>query len=73
MLVFQLDQDDRPAPVDLVGGDDRDQLLPVTVHSGLELWVIFADAHARLESQPDGVAAAVPLGADIRANPHNRI
>lgn len=73
VLVLQLDHDDRAAALDLVGGDNGDHFLVPAVHGGQELRIIFPDAHTRLESQPDRIAAAIPFRADVGAGPHDRV
>ena len=73
VLVLELHHDHVAALVNLPGGDDRqDLVVPVVVPLEI-LRIGRADPHRRLELQPDGIAARVPLGADIRPRADDRI
>ena len=62
MLVIQLHEDDRAALIDLVGRDDGHDL-GVPLVAGIEIrgGGGFPQREARLEQQPLGVPAIVPL------------
>ena len=68
MLVFQLHQDHVAALMDLVRGDDGQDLVVPMIIPRQEGRVGRADLERRLEFQPQRVSARVPFGADVGAD-----
>jgi hypothetical protein len=73
MLIFKLDENYRSAVIDLVCRDNRNQTVEIAVHIGLELLVRLAHHHSGFEAQPNGISAAVPLGAVVGAHAHDGV
>src|SRR5690606_15861560 len=73
VLVLDLDGDDGPAAVGLERGDARHDLVEPG-RDGVEVdRVGRAQAYAGRPGEPRGEAAVRPLGADVRARPHDGV
>ena len=70
VFVFELDQDDRPAPRHQVALDDRQDLTEPVLRRPDALGVVRAEGKA-LRRDPPGKPAALPLCADVRARAHD--
>ena len=73
IFILDLHHEHIPALLDLVLGDDVENLRLEFVHIRKILRVIHAQLHPRLVAEPRRNAAVLPLGADIRPGPHDGI
>jgi hypothetical protein len=72
VLVLDLHQDDRPAPVGLAGDDDRREPPQVPAHRRHERRVAAADGVNAGLTEPAGQAPVGQLGADVRPGADDR-
>ena len=72
MLVLQLKQEDVPAAIDLMSGDDLLDLLHVGIRNG-EHGTHLPLHHPGLDADPRRVASLLPLGTGIGAGAHEGV